>query len=468
MTGKGVIVLRNGRLDSCESGLRLAAGVCLWLLCFVCSHGAEVVFRVGGAYADITPTNGMPNYNGDGLVPDKDASPLRVEALVLDDGTSRVAVLSVDCTFVGGEEVAQIRSALEKKVGLRPDHICIAATHSHTAPATAKSFLTGALPDTNYMALLVARSCQAVEQAQARLKPAQLVAASIDAPPIGVCRRRIGPTGQAYMTGTEPDSSFRAENEIDTRMQYAVFVDADGKPLAAMFNFACHNNMVSRVFSADFFGRAAESLREKLGDIAVVRMAAPCGDVAYRQPGGKRTYPDDRAAGRAIADAILKSYSSEARRDSGRIVVRSVTRQIPDRPYDPKMLNYDNGRGSSASAKENFKRRYTPEDAALRERGQTYCDVEVQAIAFGDVAIVTNPAELFSSFGVHIRQGSPFPVTFVASLANGYCGYVPAKESFARGGYETYRTVFTSRLAQDAGERIERESLEMLRAVRAR
>ena len=199
-----------------------------------------------------------------------------------------------------------------------------------------------------------------------------------------------------------------------------------------------------------------------------MRLAAPCGDVAYRNPGGKRTYPDDRAAGRAIADAVLKSYSSESRREGGQIAIHSVTRQIPDRPYDPKMLKYDNGRGSSGAAKENFKRRYTPEDAALRERGQTYYDVEVQAIAFGDVAIVTNPAELFSIFGVHIRQGSSFAVTLVASLANGYCGYVPTTEAFAHGGYETYRTVNTSRLVKDAGERIERESLELLRSVHTR
>jgi hypothetical protein len=35
-------------------------------------------------------------------------------------------------------------------------------------------------------------------------------------------------------------------------------------------------------------------------------------------------------------------------------------------------------------------------------------------------------------------------------------------ESFGHGGYETYRTVYTSRLAKDAGERILRDSVELL------
>jgi hypothetical protein len=145
--------------------------------------------------------------------------------------------------------------------------------------------------------------------------------------------------------------------------------------------------------------------------------------------------------------------------------VRSVVRQIPDRPYDAAEFVYDNGRGSDARAREHFRRRYTPEEVAVREKGAVPCDVEFQAIAFGDVAIVTNPAELFSIYGVRIKQASPFKVTFVSSLTNGYCGYVPTVEAFRHGGYETYRTVFTSRLAKDAGDRILQVSIDLLRAV---
>jgi hypothetical protein len=39
---------------------------------------------------------------------------------------------------------------------------------------------------------------------------------------------------------------------------------------------------------------------------------------------------------------------------------------------------------------------------------------------------------------------------------------VPTPESFEHGGYETYRTVYTSRLAKDAGEQILRHSVDLL------
>jgi len=431
------------------------------------SGSSSVAFSVGGAYRDITPERAMPNYNDDLLEPDKNATPLRVQAVVLDDDMTRVAVLSVDCTFLGRTEVERICDGLHQQFGLAPEHICIAATHTHASPATTASFLTGALPEPAYVDLLVAKSREAIEEALSRLQPARVVAASIDAPPIGFCRRRVDPNGQVYMTGSEPksDSPLPAENPIDERMQYAVFEDMAGRPLAVAFNVACHNNMVSRVYSADMFGRAGDELRAKLGDVATVILAAPCGDVSPRKPDGRPTYANDRLAGRAIADAIIASYKSQSRTDVGPIIVRSIIRQIPDRPYDAAEFVYDNGRGSDARAREHFRHRYAPEEAVVRERGATQCDVEFQAIAFGDVAIVTNPTELFSIYGVKIKQASPYKVTFVSSLTNGYCGYVPTVEAFRHGGYETYRTVYTSRLAKDAGEQILQESIDLLRAV---
>ena len=104
-------------------------------------------------------------------------------------------------------------------------------------------------------------------------------------------------------------------------------------------------------------------------------------------------------------------------------------------------------------------------EAAVRQRGQTCCDVELQVIAFGSVALVTNPAELFSVYSVRIKEASPFDVTLVSSLTNGFCGYVPTPKSFEHGGYETYRTVYTSRLAKDAGERILQDSVDLLQRV---
>ena len=59
------------------------------------------------------------------------------------------------------------------------------------------------------------------------------------------------------------------------------------------------------------------------------------------------------------------------------------------------------------------------------------------AIRIGkDFGIVSLPGEPFAEIGMAIKQGSPCDKTFVVSLANGQCGYVPLQECYARGGYE--------------------------------
>jgi len=78
-------------------------------------------------------------------------------------------------------------------------------------------------------------------------------------------------------------------------------------------------------------------------------------------------------------------------------------------------------------------------------------DVEVQAIALGDVAFVAYPAEYFVEFGLRTKAGAPFANTFVAELGNGWHGYVPTAEAFAHGGYEP-RLGDASRLAPEAGD----------------
>src|SRR5262245_2656479 len=101
----------------------LLAACCLAILSVAATQAkpadddSTTAFRVGGAFADITPDHGMPNYNGESLAPDKDATPLRVQAIVLDDGTSRAAIISVDCTFLGRIEVGRMREALHQRLG---------------------------------------------------------------------------------------------------------------------------------------------------------------------------------------------------------------------------------------------------------------------------------------------------------------------------------------------------------------
>jgi hypothetical protein len=91
-------------------------------------------------------------------------------------------------------------------------------------------------------------------------------------------------------------------------------------------------------------------------------------------------------------------------------------------------------------------------------------EIEIQVLTLGDVAIVALPVELFTEFGRQIKAQSPFQETFIATLANGWHGYVPTREAFTRGGYEP-RFAYPSRLVEEAGEMMSEGAAELLQGL---
>ena len=427
---------------------------------------AQKTFEVGGAFADITPRRSLANYNA-GMVDLGENSSLEAHAVVCSDGTKKVVFISVDATFIHREIVMAVRDELHRRIGLNPRHVLVAATHSHATPATGPSFLSGALADPQYVDLLIDGVVKAVELANSRLQPARYVAGTLPIPSFVHNRRRLSAEGQAYFPSVHKDPDLPSEGPIDREMHYAGFETSEGDPIAFLLAVPCHNNVStgSGGFHGDMFNKTARQLRERLKKpaLATVTLAAPCGDVAWMLPDGSRGVANDIEAGKMITDSILDSLGKRERQTCSKLAIHSVLERMPDRSYKDSTFCRDDCRGSSDS--DRIRKRYDPEEMAVKVRGQTFYNVEVQAIAFGSVAVVTNPAELFSIYGVRIKAKSPFKVTLVSELSNGYCGYVPTKEAFNHGGYETHRTVYTSRLFKGAGDLIQKLSIEQLQEV---
>jgi hypothetical protein len=69
--------------------------------------------------------------------------------------------------------------------------------------------------------------------------------------------------------------------------------------------------------------------------------------------------------------------------------------------------------------------------ADMVERADVPIRTEIQAIALGDAAIVTNSFELFSEGGARIKDASPFATTIAAAYTNDYLGYLPLSDDLA-------------------------------------
>ena len=73
------------------------------------------------------------------------------------------------------------------------------------------------------------------------------------------------------------------------------------------------------------------------------------------------------------------------------------------------------------------------------------------------------PGEAFCQLGSEIKRRSPAPHTLVVGLCNDYIGYLPTRESFQQGGYET--TTGSTFYEAGSAERIVASALVQLEEV---
>ena len=112
-----------------------------------------------GAFAiDVTPEKFPVSVNGG--FSDRKAStandPLHARCLVLDDGTTKLAIVVVDSCMIPRDVMDAAKALAAKKTGIPAAHMLISATHTHTAPTVAGVFQSE--PDAEYIKRLTQKN----------------------------------------------------------------------------------------------------------------------------------------------------------------------------------------------------------------------------------------------------------------------------------------------------------------------
>ena len=111
----------------------------------------------------------------DGFVGQHD--PLTARVLLLDDGTTRVAIATVDLTSMSAETIAAAKAILAQAAGVPPDNAIMCASHAFSAPhAMVPPDATPAEKDgkANFAAAIDAALRSAAAAAAASLGPARV------------------------------------------------------------------------------------------------------------------------------------------------------------------------------------------------------------------------------------------------------------------------------------------------------
>lgn len=392
--------------------------------------------KVGASHLDITPQPGI-DLAGFAVRPQPSTrvlDPLGVRVLYVEDGPERLLWLHADLLAFGQAWADQLRARLAGELGLPVSAVVVAATHTHSGPATIS--LTGCgRVEPAYLTWLEERFRAAARLAVRNVEPCQFVHVEGHCA-LGVDRRRF------------------ASAHTDPRVAALGWRRDDGSYKAVLLNYAMHPVCLrGSEISADWPGEAGRALARMLpGEPVVLVGSGACANI--NPPAVGVTSDLTRRWGTEVAQSVLTDLLAapwSAKGDRGvDLKVRAATVELPLEDWDGETIQrYAAGcladPAGSREFGDTFRRAVETWRGAMLERwarGEpARTQAELSMVAFGQVALVTVNAEIFSKFGQLVSAGLSHPIYAMGSV-NGMLGYVPSAEAYDEGAYEVTWAMF--------------------------
>lgn len=418
--------------------------------------------------------------------------PLHARTLVLDNGTTRLSITTVDSVAVTREVFDKAKTIASKKSDISTSHMLMAATHTHTAPyANAQH---GTPPELAYQKQLIQGIADSVIKAAENLQPAEAAWSGEDLPDEVFNRRWF------LQPGTIPADPFGETTDIvkmnpprdpkkligpagptDPEVSILSIRNAKGKPLCLLANYSLHyvGNVPRGQVSADYFGQFASLIENRLsryrpeeGFVGILSngTSGDINNINFRAPRPPREpFEQIRIVAGKTADTAWHAYQKVINNHHKSLPLGMVERKITLdlRQATPEQI--ERAKKIVTMSKEDEKslprlaRSYAERTLKHVDKGESI-EIKLQALRIGDLAIVSFPFEVFVEIGLELKDKSPFGDTFVMELANGEHGYLPTPGQRKFGGYETWLT--TNRVLPEASEQLTAQLLEMLNELK--
>jgi hypothetical protein len=390
----------------------------------------------------------------------------------LDNGRTTLGIVSCDLLYVPKAVAVAARERIAAAIGIQPDHVMVAATHTHSGPVTIATVPSAADPvvppvDQAYLARVEDGIVATVVSAHGARRPAELGFAVADGTGIGTNRHR--PTGPCDLR-----VPVLLARETGTRRAIALL------QLCAMHPTVLHED--STLISGDFPGLARQVLQQRVlhAQCPVLHLTGAAGNQSPRHVTRANTFAEAARIGRLLADAVGRAVAGAAFDESPRLegmrtFVDLPLRQFPGVPQATVALAAAAarlGRLRASGAPHNEIRTaecdwFGAEKTLVLSRAaaegrvaaaaRACLPAEIQVLTIGHSSLAGWPGEAFVEYG--LRLASARPDTFLATLANGELqGYLITPEAAAAGTYEAGNSLFDPR----SGEILLARTLELL------
>ena len=373
--------------------------------------------RAGAAKADITPPANLLPIQG-GQLFSSVHDPIFVRALVLDNGGTKVALVSLDTADLpGGDELVK---AVMDELHVRRENVILDATHDHNTPTGGHAVNTAS----PYFAVMRKGVVEAVRQANARLQPARV---GFGRGKAYVNVNRDEKIGEDYHMGYAPDGP------SDKTVAVVTVTTPAGAPIAVYANYAVHGVVMFLVKSrdgqyqitGDLPGATSAYVEERLGNGAVALWTS--GAAGDQNPLFQGDYNQDAPDVFDEGPAAWALLDVQARR-LGQEIVRVA--KATDNTTDRAVLW-----GAVTSVTCPGQRPITPlpvgqapHKTPMTEGGPVA--IPLALLMINDIALAGVSGEPFTEIGEHLKAASPFDRTMMVTLLPNGAGYIPTDRAY--------------------------------------
>ena len=424
---------------------------------------------IGAAEADITPDRPVAlDGNTTGPISQGVRSRIRAEVLALEareQGKPTDAAILIVCDLVRirpGVQAAFRTHVAAHLPGFDSRKLFLAATHTHCAPVTDQKEYDDygdAMQPKEYVSFLFGRLTEAVVKAWKGRQPGTF-AWGLGHAVVAQGRRTVYDDGSAVMYGKTSRADFsHLEGSVDHVVDALFFLDADKNMKAAVLAVPASSQSEGGCqIDADYWHWVREGVRQRHGQgVVVLGFIAPSGNHIPRAI--LRKTAEDRmlklkgfSRSREIGDRIAETVDGVWRvavndlRSDVNFLHHVECFDLPGRAVTENEYLAAKKRHDELVVKKKLvggdyweKRRFAK--TLARYEAQKSADpvfiVEMHVIRLGDVAIATNPFELYPEYGARIQgrsiAGQTVLLSFSSPLECG--GYLATRDAEKAGGY---------------------------------
>ena len=443
------------------------------------------MLNIGFASRDMTPTRpAMLQGQMHRRIGRKALDPVIVNAVALEDDKTGESAAIVSCDLAHPSEnlYRTVRERLASRCPAAPrDRMILAATHTHTSFVFEEGYYDPPGGDVMTAAecrdWIAERVAQAVAEAWEQRKP-RLLARAFGHAVVGHNRLALYADGHAQMYGQTNRDDFAGfagyeDHSLDMLFAY----EPEGALAGIVLALPCPSQETEEIeeFSADFWHDIRLELRKRLGGhLAVVGLCSPAGDqsphLLHLQGAGDGDAPAPRAF-HASGDRPARGRRRGTRAGlhsagEGQGLAVDGSRAAPEinpAPNHPRRarLGREDACGMDQPKKGESQSWWPKRQQAVvagfdHPQEVKPFQMDLQVLRLGDMAIASNPFELFLDYGLQIKARSPAAQTMLIQLA-GEGMYLPSARCMQGGGYSVVPAV--SEVGPEGGAELVKETL---------